>query len=96
MNVIDRAQKAERILNDPTYQESFELVRQALLAKFEAAPLTDAEGIQMIRLCMKLLKDVKANLDTAVQDGKLAAFEIEEKKRVANFADFNSNPRFRR
>lgn len=96
MNTIERADKAQRLLNDPLYQESFELVRQALLAKFEAAPLTDPEGIVMIRLCMKLLKDVRANLDMAVSDGKLAAFEMEEKKRVANLADYNSNPRFRR
>ena len=93
---IDRANRAERLLTDPLYQESFELVRQALLAKFEAAPLTDAEGIQMIRLCLKLLNDVRANLTAAVNDGKVAAFEIEQKKRVANLADYNSNPRFRR
>lgn len=88
MNTIDRADKAARILNDPLYQESFESVRLALLAKFEAAPLTDPDGIMMIRLCMKLLKDVKANLDTAISDGKIAAFEIEEKKRVAKLSDF--------
>jgi hypothetical protein len=96
MNAIDRAEKAQRILNDELFQESFNNVRQALLNKFETAPLTDPEGLVMLRLCLKLLGDVRANLIATLNDGKHAEFVLEEQKRVANLADYNSNPRFRR
>lgn len=96
MNAIERAQKAQHILNDPIFQEAFDSVRQALLQKFESAPVNDLEGMGKVRLCLKLLSDVKANLVAIVNDGKVAEFEMEEKKRVANLADYNSNPRFRR
>lgn len=96
MNKIERGEKAARILNDDLYKEAFEGVRQALLTKFESAPVGDAEGMAKIRLCLKLLHDVRANLEAFMNDGKVAAFEMEEKKRVANLADYNSNPRFRR
>jgi hypothetical protein len=96
VNTIERAEKAQRILNDPIFQESFESVRQALLTKFETAPVNDTEGMAKIRLCLKLLSDVKANLVSVLNDGKVAEFEMQEKKRVANLADYNSNPRFRR
>lgn len=96
MNKIERGERAARVLNDELYKEAFESVRQALLTKFESAPVGDAEGMARIRLCLKLLHDVRANLESVMNDGKLAAFEIEQKKRVANLADYNSNPRFRR
>lgn len=96
MNAIDRANKAQRILDDELFKDAFESVRQALLSKFESAPVNDAEGIVKVRLCLKLLTDVRANLERAIADGKVAAFEIEEKKRVASMSDYNSNPRFRR
>lgn len=88
MNAIERATKADRILNDELYKESFECVRQALLAKFEAAPIGDVEGIAQVRLCLKLLKDVRANLEAAVRDAKIEEFNIEQKKKTANLSDF--------
>ena len=96
MNAIDRAQKAERIVNDELFKEAFESVRQALIQKFETAPVNDVEGMGKVRLCLKLLHDVRANLERVIADGKVAEFELQEKKRVANLGDYNSNPRFRR
>ena len=85
MNKIDRAQKAERILNDEIFQEAFESVRQALLQKFESAPVGDTDGIMKVRLCLKLLSDVRANLDAVLRDGKVEEFNIQEKKRLSIF-----------
>lgn len=96
LNPIDRADKAQRILSDPIYQEAFASVREALLQKFESAPVNDVEGMAKVRLCLKLLHDVRANLERVIADGKMAEFELQEKKRVASMADYNSNPRFRR
>jgi hypothetical protein len=85
LNKIDRADKAQRILNDEIFKESFESVRQALLSKFEAAPVNDAEGMVKVRLCLKLLNDVRANLEAVIRDGKVEEFNIQEKKRLFSF-----------
>lgn len=85
MNKIQRAEKAQRILDDEIFKESFESVRQALLQKFETAPVNDAEGMVKVRLCLKLLSDVRANLETVMRDGKVEAFNIQEKKRLSLF-----------
>lgn len=85
MNKIERAEKAQRILNDEIFKESFESVRQALLQKFESAPVNDAEGMVKVRLCLKLLTDVRANLEATLRDGKVEEFNIQEKKRLSIF-----------
>ncbi len=83
MNKIDRASKAERILNDPIFQEAFENTRQAIFQKIEQTPVRDDEGLKHLRLCLKLLSDVKANLTAVLNDGKVEEFRIEEEKRLA-------------
>lgn len=80
---IDRAQKAERILNDELYKDSFELTRQAIYQQIEKTPIRDIEGLTHLRLCLKLLTDVRANLESVLRDGKVAEFNIEEQKRLS-------------
>lgn len=80
---IDRASKAQRLLSDPLYVEGFELTRQAIFEKIEQTPVRDTEGLSQLRLCLKLLNDVRANLDKAVSDGKVAQFRIDEQQRFA-------------
>lgn len=77
---IDRASKAEKILNSPLYIESFENTRQAIFQKIEQTPIRDTEGLTQLRLCLKLLTDVRANLERVLKDGKVAEFEIEQRK----------------
>lgn len=85
MNKIDRAQKAERILNDPIFIEAFENTRQAIFQKIEATPIRDDEGLKHLRLSLKLLSDVRANLTAVLNDGKVEEFRIEEQKRFKLF-----------
>lgn len=85
---LDRANRAKAILNNPTYQESFDLVRQAILEQWEATPVRDREGAHELKLMLKLLSDVRANLDRAIADGKLAAHELEQRRRTPKLADF--------
>jgi hypothetical protein len=85
LNKIERAERAQRIINDEVFKESFESVRQALIQKFEAAPVNDADGMVKVRLCLKLLNDVRANLEAAIRDGKVEEFNIQEKKRLSIF-----------
>lgn len=85
MNKIERAQKVERILTDPLFVEAFENTRQAIFAKIENTPIRDAEGLANLRLSLKLLQDVRANLTQVLNDGKIEQYRIEEKKRLFSF-----------
>lgn len=86
---IDRAQKAERILNDPEFVAAFTSTRQAIFEQMERTPLRDDEGLKYLRICLKLLSDVKANLTSVLNDGKVEEFRIEQaKKEVPRLSDF--------
>jgi hypothetical protein len=85
LNKIERAQKAERILTDPLFAEAFENTRQAIFHKIEQTPIRDAEGLANLRLSLKLLQDVRANLTQMLNDGKIEQYRLEEKKRLFSF-----------
>jgi hypothetical protein len=89
VNKIDRAQKAERILNDPEFIAAFDATRQAIFDQIERTPIRDDEGLKHLRICLKLLADVKANIVAVLNDGKIEEFRIEQQKRdVAHLRDF--------
>ena len=81
--LVNRAVKAEALLNDATLNEAFGNVRQAILRKIEEAPLRDHEGVHELKLMLKLLMDVRANLTRAVNDGKMAEVQIERESRFS-------------
>jgi hypothetical protein len=78
---VDRGIAADRLLKDPMLNEAFALVRSAILEKWEATPLRDKEGAHELKLMLKLLGDVRANLEQALADGKLAAEELKQQAR---------------
>lgn len=78
---LDHAVKAEKLLKDETLTQAFDDVRQAIIDRWERAPLRDRDGAHELKLMLKLLSDVRANLEQAVSNGKLAA---EELKRMNN------------
>jgi hypothetical protein len=77
----ERGQKAEKLLNDPILCESFDLVRQAIVDQWAACPIRDKDGAHELKLMLKLLGDVRANLERAITDGKIAAIELEQLNR---------------
>lgn len=87
-DAIARAEKVQRILNDEEFQRAFENTRLAIFEAIEATPIRDEEGLRHLRLCLKLLKDVKANLTATLNDGKVAAFNIAQQKQDAKLRDF--------
>lgn len=84
---LDRAARAKAVLDNTAYQEAFEDVRRAIHEAWEAAPVRDTEGQQILKLQLKLLSDVRANLDRAIADGKMAAIELDQ-RRKATLSDF--------
>jgi len=78
---VDRASKAKALLDNPMFDESFALVRSALLERIENWSLQDAAGAEKLRMMLKLLRDVRANVEQAVRDGKVSSFRLDEERR---------------
>lgn len=68
---------ARRALDDPAIQKAFSDVEAAITQRWAVCPLRDKDGQYELRLMLKLLGDVRANLEQAVNAGKLAATELE-------------------
>lgn len=84
---LDRAARAKAVIDNPTFQESFDLVRQAIHEQWESAPIRDHDGAHELKLMLKLLGDVKAQLERAIADGTIAAHEL-DRRRTLKLADF--------
>lgn len=82
-DVIDRAHKAERLLNDPLLADAFEGVRKAIFTQIENNPIGDREALHEWRIMLKLLRDVKANLESAIRDGKVIAARANEAEKTS-------------
>lgn len=72
---IAEGNKAEFILSD--ISPYFDMVEAAILENWKSSPVADKEGQHELRLMIKLLGDLKANLQTAVETGKLAKIQLE-------------------
>lgn len=77
----ERGQKADKLLNDPMLADAFVSVKGAILEAWEATPIRDRDGAHELKLMLKLLGDVRANLERAITDGKIAAAELERQER---------------
>lgn len=84
---LERGSRAERLLKDETLSNAFQAVHQAIHDRIDQTPIRDTEGLTQLRLMLKLLADVRANLEQAVRGGKLAAAElkIKREKRTVRF-----------
>jgi soluble cytochrome b562 len=76
--VLDRAVKARAVLDSPAYQDAYAAVRQRLLDAMLAVKIEDSASAEDFRRCIKLLDALKAELDTAINSGKLAEANIAE------------------
>jgi hypothetical protein len=79
---IERANRAKALLDNPMYDESFELCRLAIIDRIEKCPIGDTSTAEDLRKCLKLLRDVKANVSAAINTGKVDAFRIEQEAKA--------------
>jgi hypothetical protein len=77
---IERGGKAQRLIDDEMYIESMAGVREAIIKQWEACPIRDKEGQHELKLMLKLLSDLQANIKTIADTGKLAQINIEREK----------------
>lgn len=83
--IIEKADRCQKLLDDPDLKDAFAIVKQAIFTKIEQCPVRDTEGAEKLRLMLKLLNDVRANLEQAVAEGKAEAFQLQEKRRFSIF-----------
>lgn len=77
--LIERGAKAEKLLRDPLLLESFEMVKQALMKKWELSPTRDKEGREYLYLMIKAVNDSHGYLEQAIRDGKVALHSRQER-----------------
>lgn len=73
---MNRATKAQALLSDPELTEAFSAVRLSLLRRIEDCPIRDKDGVHEIKLMLKLLSDVLANLHSVVNNGKVIEYRL--------------------
>lgn len=78
---LDRGFKAQQLLDNEIYQESIQTVREAIIAQWAESPIRDHEGQHELRLMLKLLNDLTANIKTVADTGKLAQIQIERESK---------------
>jgi hypothetical protein len=88
---LERGARAKHVLDNPVFQEAFASVRQAILDKWENAPLSDREGKHELHLMLKLLNDVRGNLELALADGNMAADKLKHLNRDQTFAEWRAS-----
>ncbi len=95
--LAERAHKARTLLESPMYNEGFEMVHKAIIKRIEECPLGDVAIAEDLRKCLRLLRDVKANLELAINQGKIVSFKLEQEKAQAErIKKFHLIPNFYR
>jgi hypothetical protein len=86
--------RAQRLLEDPVLTKAFADVRAGIIERWENTPLRDTTGAHELKLMLKLLNDVRGNLELAITDGKLAAEDLRTRNGALTPAEWRAlNPR---
>lgn len=93
LKAVDRGAKAEALIKSEMFNEGFALVRTALLERLENWSIQDTDGAEKLRMMLKLLRDVRANVEQAVRDGKVSAFRLDEERRKLSPAEWSGSGR---
>ena len=79
---IERAARAEQIMNDPLMVEARETIEAELWRLFKTAVPTDFEALSQIKSMQYMHTKYEAFLHKCISDGKLARMELERKKKT--------------
>ena len=74
---LRRGELARQVIENKIYAESWQSVRDGIISAWESAPIRDKEGQNELKLMLKLLTDVRRNVETVMNTGKMAKVQIE-------------------
>jgi len=72
MNDEERLGRANALLNDPLFNEAFEILKKDLLNRWESSGSTEVEARESIWLAMRLLDRIHAHITSVVETGRMA------------------------
>jgi hypothetical protein len=77
-----KGQKADQLLANETFKDAMAKVRQGIFDKWAESPIRDTEGQHELKLMLKLLDDLEANIRSVANTGKLALKQIEHERTI--------------
>ena len=81
--VLELSNQAKFLLEHPMFKRAMDGVHAAIIKRIEDCPLEDINAAEDLRKCLRLLKDVKANIEAYASHGKIVAFQLEQERREA-------------
>jgi len=75
-DILASARGAKMLLENDEMKKAFAAVRENILRRIEDAPIRDREGVHELKLMLKVLGDVKANLQSVLDAGKVIESRI--------------------
>ena len=76
----EQGRQASLLLDNPIYKDSIQAVREGIYTAWATCPIRDVEGQHELKLMLKLLNDLTANIQMVAQTGTLAKIEIERQR----------------
>lgn len=79
---LRRGEQARQLLQNELYVDAVAQVKQAIIDKWQQAPLRDREGHHELKLMLKLLGDLTGYIQTTMETGKMAQIQLESDRRM--------------
>jgi len=71
MNEEEREQRANNLINDPLFQEMFDVLRKDLMNRWETSGSTELEARESIWLAMRLLDRLYGHIQSVIETGHM-------------------------
>lgn len=75
--MIDRATHAKQLLDDPMFREAMETIRAEAISTWEKTSARDTDAREIAWLTVKVLGRIEGVLQSAVDDGRIAAARVQ-------------------
>ena len=72
MTEEEKLRRANALLNDPLFNEAFDVLKKDLLNRWEASGSPEVEARESIWLAMRLLDRIHAHITSIVETGRMA------------------------
>lgn len=76
-----RAEEAQRLIDNPMFAQAFADTRTAVMAAWAQCDTKDKDTLQELHIMVKALDKVQRCITSHIENGKVAAHEIEGRKR---------------
>ena len=71
MTKEEKLRRANTLLNDPLFNEAFDVLKKDLLNRWEASGSPEVEARESIWLAMRLLDRIHAHISSIVETGRM-------------------------